>query len=121
VAGAEGAARALTGLLGALYIAFDALMWQSLPAFIVAENLAYGAAYLALAWRYWGPAPLAASIVAAFNAGRLSRSVLSPTGELAPLALEHAPVLLLSLAVALANALAYYRRSGGGGPGSFNS
>ena len=46
-------------------------------------------------WAY----PVAA-VVAGFNAGRVSRSVVDPTGSPGPLALEHLPLLALVLAVA---------------------
>lgn len=80
-----------------------------LPLFLTAENIFYAISYSYLLyqaekgakWAY--PAML---VLAAFNAGRVSRSLVTPYGTLGPLWLQHVPLELLVLVVAL---LAYKR------------
>ncbi len=67
------------------------------PPFLIAENFAVAAAFLALAFR---PYRIAVLLLSGFLAGRISTSVVTSTGSLAPLAMEHLPVLLLLLAIA---------------------
>ncbi len=106
-----GWARALLAFTSAGYLLFDvyAYLFAPIPGFILAENLVYAAVFGIAALKGGDPRVLmAASIVAAFNAGRVSRSVLTATGTLAPLAYQHAPLLiwlvLLSLALLWASA-----------------
>ena len=81
-----------------------------LPKFLVAENvfmavLIGAAAYMAAYKRDPAYLPVL-SLIAAFGAGRMSRSVIQPDGSLAPLARDHAGMLLLLLAIAVLSA--YY-------------
>ncbi|MEZ0319708.1 MAG: hypothetical protein ABWK05_06945 [Pyrobaculum sp.] len=84
-----------------------------LPPLLVAENLVLAAAYAVLAillWRRWGVSSLAALlVVATFNAGRVSRSVWSPTTGWGALAVEHIPLLIYLIAVSLLAAAALVR------------
>lgn len=74
--------------------------FADLPTFLVAENLAYAALYaLGLLSLNKRPVVILLIVLSAFNAGRVSRSVIEPTGELAPIAMGHLPLLILILAV----------------------
>lgn len=89
-----------------------------LPAFLVAENLLYGAAYLAIAYATYSRGSLdgvrlPALVLLGFNMGRVSRSVVSPEGSLQEGWIPHLLLLAFIAAVALAVA-----RGGGGGKGS---
>lgn len=73
-----------------------------LPKFLVGENLLLAILYLGLAVatyyeRTWA-AP-ATMLLAGFNAGRVSRSIITPEGDVGDLALEHLPLLALILLV----------------------
>ncbi len=75
-----------------------------LPRFLVGENLLLAALYsaiLLLIYRGsdWGQPLLL--LVSAFNAGRVSRSIISPQGEIQELAKEHIPLLTLILLVSI--------------------
>jgi hypothetical protein len=75
-----------------------------LPRFLVAENLVLAAIYLAgVAGLLRGSrvAALVAGLVAVYSAGRVSRSIVSPEGQLGELWLQHIPLLALDLAVGL--------------------
>lgn len=94
---------ALTVLIALLVLGYVGINFMAeLPRFLVAENLALAAAYaLALALHLRGGGYLYTASLAWFNAGRVSRSIVSPTGEAGSLALEHVPLLALIAAVAL--------------------
>ncbi|HIQ24268.1 MAG TPA: hypothetical protein EYH50_04385 [Pyrodictium delaneyi] len=75
-----------------------------LPRFLVAENLLLAAAYTAALTgllKRREKTNVYLVLLAGFNAGRVSRSIVSPTGELGRLAAEHIPLLALILLVAL--------------------
>lgn len=74
--------------------------FADLPLFLVGENLVYAALY-ALGFLKLNKRPVIIFLVvlSAFNAGRVSRSVLEPSGELAPIAMGHLPLLILIVAV----------------------
>ncbi len=105
--------RLLLVLLVAGYVGVNFM--ANLPVFLIAENLLYAFLYavslylIHLNKRY---SYTLASIVAAFNAGRVSRSVITPTGELAPLALSHLPLLLVIALVMVLSALRAARVEG---------
>ncbi len=72
--------------------------------FLYAENICFIAAYAAALYglmrgRRWGPG--VAAVVGLFGAGRVSRSIVSPSGAIGYLAVQHVPLLLLDLAVGL--------------------
>ena len=100
----------LTALLVLGYLGINAV---GLPPLLVAENLALAATYAVLTvllWKRWGAASLAALlVVAAFNAGRVSRTVWSPTTGWGALALEHLPLLLYLIVLSLLAAAALVR------------
>ncbi|MFP3908284.1 MAG: hypothetical protein ACLFVX_00345 [Archaeoglobaceae archaeon] len=74
--------------------------FADLPLFLVGENLVYAALYaLGLLNMSKRPVVISLIVLSAFNAGRVSRSVIEPTGELAPIAIGHLPLLVLILAV----------------------
>lgn len=90
--------RLLMGLLVVAYIGINFV--ADLPAFLIAENLFYAAIYaigLVFAGR---PHVLdAVALIAAFNAGRVSRSVITPEGRLysdrPPVVASHATLAAL--------------------------
>lgn len=74
--------------------------FADLPLFLVGENLAYAGLYaLGLLYINRRPVVILLIVLSAFNAGRVSRSVIEPSGELAPIAMGHLPLLILILAV----------------------
>jgi hypothetical protein len=87
-------------ILGYIFINFGA----DLPRFLIGENLTLATAYAILIYlilagnRAGQPLTL---FVSAFNAGRVSRSIVSPRGELGELALQHVPLLSLILLVSI--------------------
>ncbi|MEB3852166.1 MAG: hypothetical protein LRS49_06280 [Desulfurococcales archaeon] len=107
----------LRGLLALLVVGYVGINFAAdLPAFLVAENVFYAAVYLAGILFYGNPRVLeAVSIIAAFNAGRVSRSVVTPEGRLfndkPQVVASHAALTLLVLAAAVA-ALLCSRRAG---------
>ncbi|MCE4601916.1 MAG: hypothetical protein F7B18_01900 [Desulfurococcales archaeon] len=73
-----------------------------LPRFLVAENLVYAALYglgLLLMPRRPVDARVLLAGLAGFNAGRVSRSIIEPTGVLTPLARDHIPLFIVLLAI----------------------
>ncbi len=97
--------KALTLLLIVGYVGIN--FAADLPRFLVAENLLLAAAYAAGLYgvtHYGKPAFAYLALLAGFNAGRVSRSIVGPRGELGDLALEHVPLLLLILAVGVVSA-----------------
>ncbi len=83
-----------------------------LPAFLVGENLFYAASYAILAYMLWKGRrvePLYV-LLAGFNAGRVSRSVVTPYGTPGRLAVQHIPLLALILAAAFLAVAAASRR-----------
>ncbi len=92
---------ALLSLLVASHIGINFV--ARLPVFLIAENIVYTVLYaIALyglkrntRWSY-----KLASIVTLFEAGRVSRSIVSPWGVVGGLALQHIPLLALLLVTA---------------------
>ena len=75
-----------------------------IPRPIVVENIVFALLYAALLWgvhRGSRKALLALMVVGAFNAGRVSNSVWDPLTGVAPLALQHLPLLIVILAATL--------------------
>ncbi|AFA39758.1 hypothetical protein Pogu_1731 [Pyrobaculum oguniense TE7] len=96
--------RLLSAMLFLLAAGYVGINIVGLPPLLVAENLVLATVYASLGaatlLRYGKTALLATTLIAAFNAGRVSRSVWSPTTGFGPLAAEHAPLLLYLIAVA---------------------
>jgi len=105
----EPALIALEALLAILIVGYIVINFTAdLPRFLVGENLLLAGAYILLAvlvYTRGGAWYYALSAIASFNAGRVSRSIVTPEGELAELAKEHVPLLLLILIVSV---LAFY-------------
>ncbi len=105
----ESALIALEVLLAILIVGYIVINFTAdLPRFLVGENLLLAGAYILLAvlvYTRGGAWYYALSAIASFNAGRVSRSIVTPEGELAELAKEHVPLLSLILLVAV---LAFY-------------
>ena len=97
----------------ALYILFDAysILFNPIPTFILLENLAYAAIFLVAAFRYdLRGVRLAAALIAAFSAGRVSRSVVTAVGTLGSLAIPHLPLLAWLVVLSIVLAMASMRR-----------
>ena len=87
------------------YVAINLI--ADLPPFLIVENLIYATLYGSLL--YWlkktnyGSKPLfLLSIILGFNTGRVSRSIITPSGDLQNLAIQHIPLeifLILTLAI----------------------
>ena len=93
-------------LLAAGYVSIN--FTTSLPRFLVGENLVLAAGYLLFTYLvYSGNCRVLPflTLFSAFNAGRVSRSIIEPTGEFGELALQHLPLLLLILLVSVLSAL----------------
>lgn len=94
--------RALVALLIIAYLGINLV--APLSRFLVVENLVLAATYtgaLIGLLKKMRKASVYLVLLAGFNAGRVSRSIVSPTGELGRLAAEHVPLLALILLVAL--------------------
>jgi len=106
--------RLLIALLVLLTVAYLGINAVGLPPLLVAENLALAAAYaalaLALARRWSRTSLIILLLLLAFNAGRVSRSVWSPTTGWGPLALEHVPLLAYLLLLSILTAVALARQ-----------
>jgi len=96
---------ALTVLLGLLITGYVGINFAAeLPAFLVAENIVLALTYavlLAAHLKGFRAAYPILTLVAGFNAGRVSRSIITPRGELGELAVEHVPLLALVLTAAV--------------------
>ncbi|MEM1773660.1 MAG: hypothetical protein QXO93_00880 [Acidilobaceae archaeon] len=88
--------RASLGLAIVAYLGFNfiAMYLNLLPAFVYFENffwaLAYTVAFYASLKRILWPSLL----ISSFNAGRISDAIITSTGSLHPLALQHTPIAL---------------------------
>ncbi len=84
------------GYLGINFVA-------DLPRFLIGENLIYVflyiLAFISIYNQYSWAQPYTI-LLSSFNAGRVSRSIVSPKGERGELALQHIPLLTLILALA---------------------
>jgi len=102
---------AISLVLAAGYVGIN--LATQLPLFLVGENLVYasiyGSAGILLARGRCRVLPILL-FASSFNAGRVSRSIVTPTGSLGVLALEHVPLLTALLAVAVLSLLAVLDR-----------
>ncbi|MEM1663968.1 MAG: hypothetical protein QXT46_02340 [Pyrobaculum sp.] len=91
---------ALLLLLSAAYIGIN---FVGLPLLLVVENILLAAFYAVVAIGLWKkPSRTLYALlatVAAFNAGRVSRTIWSPTEGLGRLAVEHIPLFLYLLVI----------------------
>lgn len=97
--------KVLVVLTIALYLGFTLVAYKVLPYFIVVENVVWAILYsIALvALHYKGLSwPLLA--IAAFNAGRVSNAIVTSTGEVGRLALQHIPLFSLLLVLVILSA-----------------
>ncbi|MCE4628228.1 MAG: hypothetical protein F7C34_03665 [Desulfurococcales archaeon] len=102
---------ALIALLIIAYLAINLV--ADLPRFLIGENLALALAYaasLTLILRGYSAGQPLTLFVSAFNAGRVSRSIVSPRGEVQELALQHVPLLALILLVSIIALVVLARR-----------
>ncbi len=89
-----------------------------LPRFLVGENLVYALLYgIALVGlvRGWSGSPILLVGLSGFNAGRVSRSIITPTGELSSMALDHIPLLILLILILLLSSYMVYEGVRGAG------
>jgi len=94
--------KALTALTAVIYLGFTALAYKILPSFIVFENIVWAALYIvALAVLHYRGSAIPLVAIAAFNAGRVSDAIVTSTGGLGRLALEHTPLFTLLLVLAI--------------------
>ncbi|MCE4609195.1 MAG: hypothetical protein F7C36_02290 [Desulfurococcales archaeon] len=87
-------------IVGYLGINFTA----DLPRFLIGENIFYVVLYtiaLIAIYKQFDWAQAYTILVTGFNAGRVSRSIISPRGEVGELAVQHIPLLSLIIIVAL--------------------
>ena len=101
---------ALSFILAAGYIGINFV--AQLPLFLIGENILYAVSYSVLAYmllrgRRVEPLYL---LLTGFNAGRVSRSVITPYGRPGPLAMQHIPLLVLILVAAVLALIASHRR-----------
>ena len=98
-------ARALAALLSLLVAGHvGILLAADLEPFLVGENIALAALYgasAALALEGYRLGVALAVGVSLFSAGRVSRSIVGPRGEVGELAARHVPLLAIDLAVGL--------------------
>ena len=104
----------LAALLLLLTVGYLGINFIGLPPLLVAENVvlavAYGAFALLVMWRPGRGVYAALLLVAAFNAGRVSRTLWSPVGGFGSLAVEHVPLFIYLLVVAVLALLALVKR-----------
>jgi hypothetical protein len=103
----------LLAVTTASYLAINVLLvGVGAPLFLLLENTAYAVLYaiglLAMMRSRIGSAYYVAAL-AWFNTGRVSRTIITPRGELGPLAAEHIPLLTLLASIALLSTLLAYR------------
>jgi hypothetical protein len=105
--------RTLAALLLLLSAGYIGINFVGLPPMLVAENIILASLYAIFAvliLRRPGRGVYAALLlVAAFNAGRVSRTIWSPTQGFGVLAVEHIPLFAYLLLVAVLTAVATVR------------
>ncbi len=108
--GRGGLVKAVEALLVLLVVSHIGINFVApLPPFLVAENIVYAVLYAIAVYgvaRGSRGALLLASLVSAFEAGRVSRSIVSPWGKVGSLALQHVPLLSLLLLTTILATLA---------------
>ena len=99
----------IIGLLVVGYISINFIV--KLPLFLIGENIALAILYstsIYLTLKKWRWYPLYLLSLSGVNLGRVSRSVITPQGTPAKLALQHIPLLAyIALVFILAIILAY--------------
>ena len=94
--------KALLALLVVSYVGIN--FGAELPRFLIGENIFWATLYLLgllLLYSRRKTAYPYIVFVAAFNAGRVSRSIISPHGEIGELAVQHIPLAALLLITGL--------------------
>lgn len=86
-----------------------------LPPFLIGENITYAVLYgliLYLSYKngYKNTHLLALTTILGFNIGRVSRSIISPRGEIEYLALEHIPLISFLILVLVFTLVTFYNR-----------
>lgn len=85
-----------------------------LPLFLIVENLVYSVLYatflVALARRD-DVGALGLAALSSFNAGRVSRSIITPRGEITDMALAHMPLFILLLTLLVLSLCLITKRS----------
>ncbi|MCE4612404.1 MAG: hypothetical protein F7C07_01035 [Desulfurococcales archaeon] len=97
---------ALSVLVGLTYLVFTAYSLAGgpdLPGFLLAENVVYGALLLSLPVLLGSRGLCLVAVVAAFSSGRVSRSLVSPSGEVLPTAGDHVGIFAALLALSVAS------------------
>ena len=90
----------LASILSLMYI--GVIFVAPLPRFLVFENIVLAAVYISAAiYLYRSGCPVPMLVISTFNLGRLSRSIVTPTGEVPPLALSHVPLFMLIFVIFL--------------------
>ena len=85
-------------LLSTMYISINVFI--PLPVFLIFENLMLALLYVgSTIYLYRAGCPVPLLVLSTFNLGRLSRSLISPTGDIPPLAASHLPLFILILAL----------------------
>ncbi len=108
--------KALNILLALLVLGYIGINFvASLPAFLIGENITYAVLYgliLFLSYRngYKNTYLLALTTILGINIGRVSRSIISPRGEVEYLALEHIPLISFLVLVLVTTLVIFYRR-----------
>ncbi len=105
----------LAVLLLLLVAGYLGINFVGLPPLLVAENVVLAVVYTAFAWlvmrRSSRGVYAALLLVAAFNAGRVSRTLWSPVEGFGRLAAEHVPLFIYLLVVAVLALLALVKRA----------
>jgi hypothetical protein len=106
----------LEALMVVLIIGYIVInFFADLSGFLIAENISLAIIYiilLVMIVEKGGVWFFATSTIASFNAGRVSRSVITPEGEAGELAKEHVPLLSLILLIVVLSfylGLIYYQ------------
>jgi len=105
----------LVVLLLLLVAGYLGINFVGLPPLLVAENVVLAVVYGAFAWlvmrRPSRGVYAMLLLIAAFNAGRVSRTLWSPIEGFGRLAVEHVPLFIYLLVVAVLAFLALVRRA----------
>ena len=104
----------LAVLLLLLAVGYLSINFIGLPPLLVAENVVLAMVYGAFAWlvmqRPGRGVYAMLLLIAAFNAGRVSRTLWSPVEGFGRLAVEHVPLFIYLLVVAVLALLALVKR-----------
>ena len=108
--------KTLSVLLALLILGYIGINFIApLPAFLIGENITYAVLYgliLYLSYKrgYQNTHLLALTTILGINIGRVSRSIISPKGEIEYLALEHVPLISFLVLVLAVTLIIFYNR-----------